>query len=284
MGFGQLESEIIDSITGEKIPYVNIWIENESIGTTSNEEGAFSLDITNGEFLILSCLGYETKRVEISNVPTSILLHPKVTELEAVSLSKAIKQKEITIGKFKDTDVQFYYATLDKPEIKARFFPFDSSYVETPYLKTLKFRTYSSIRNAKFNIRLYAVGENGEPTHPIYENNIIGITKKGAKNIELDVSDLNILFPKNGLFVSYEWLIIKENEFTTTFPITDSKERIKQTVYEPKVGLIASETNENGWKYVNGKWQKVEIFSKGSAPESYVNKFGLLAIEMSLTN
>jgi len=283
--FCQLKSVIIDSETKAVIPYVNIWIENENVGTTSNEKGEFSIDITNGKFLILSSLGYEKKRIEISSISERIILNPKITELNEVIISSTKEQEETVIGKFNDSDVGYYYGSFDKPEIKARYFPFDSSYLKTPYLNRLKFRIYSKIRNAKFNVRLYSIGENGEPKNPIYEKNIIGIVKKGTKNIELDLSELDIMFPENGVFVSYEWLIIPENEFKTSFPIKDSKKRIEKIMYEPTVGFLPSETDENSWTYKNGKWEKVKAFdTKTNHPKEYINKFGLLAIEMTLTN
>tara|TARA_R110002096_G_scaffold63_1_gene192 strand:- start:2378 stop:3277 length:900 start_codon:yes stop_codon:yes gene_type:complete len=283
--FCQLKSVIIDSETKAGIPYVNIWVENENAGTTSNEKGEFSIDITSGKFLILSSLGYEKKRIEISSISERIVLNPKITELNEVTISSTKEQAETVIGKFNDLDVGYYYGSFDKPEIKARYFPFDSSYAETPYLKKIKFRIYSNIRNAKFNIRFYSIGENGEPKNPIYEKNIIAIVKKGTKNTELDLSELDIIFPEDGIFISYEWLIIPENEFKVSFPIKDSKKRVEKIMYEPKVGFLPSETDENSWTYKNGKWEKVKAFDeKSNSPERYINKFGLLAIEMTLMN
>ncbi len=283
--FSQTKGVIYNSETKEKVPYVNIWIENENIGTTSNENGEFTLDISRGDFLILSSLGYENKRIEISKISNTISLIPKITELQEIIINSTKQRKELVIGKFNDSEVGYYYASLDKPEIKARFFPFDSIYSKTPYLQKLKFRIYSNIRNAKFNVRLYSIGKNEEPKNPLYEKNIIGTVKKGTKNIELDLSDLDITFPESGLFVSYEWLIIKENEFKTSFPIKDSKEREEKIMYEPKVGFLPSEKDDNSWTYKNGKWQKVIAFDeKTNHPKKYINKFGLLAIEMTLTN
>lgn len=283
--FCQLKAVIVDSETTEKIPFVNIWIEYENVGTTSNEKGEFSIDTSNGKFLILSSLGYENKRIEISKIFNTISLNPKITELQEVIINSTKQRKELVIGKFNDSEVGYYYASLDKPEIKARFFPFEPNYSETPNLKKLKFRVYSDIRNAKFNVRLYSIGENGEPKNPLYEKNIIGTVKKGTKNIEIDLSNLDITFPESGLFVSYEWLIIKENEFKASFLIKDSKNREEKIIYEPKVGFLPSENDNNSWTYKNGKWQKVIAFDeKTNHPKKYVNKFGLLAIEMTLTN
>lgn len=283
--FSQIEAVIFDKETKEKISYVNIWIENENIGTTSNENGAFFIDNSKGEILVLSSLGYETMKINLKEVPSKIFLIPKSYELDEVIVSTKKENKEKIIGAFQDAEIGFYYATEKKPEIKARLFPFDSSYSKTPYFKKIKLRTYSNIRNAKFNVRLYSIGESGEPKNPIYEKNIIGIVKKGTKNIELDLSDLNITFPKDGIFISYEWLIIPENEFKTSIPIKDSNKKIEKTFYEPKVGFLPSEKDENSWTYKGGKWEKVKAFDwKSNSPERYINKFALLAIELTLTN
>ncbi len=285
LSFCQLKSVIINSETKEKIPYVNIWVENENVGTTSNENGEFFLNVDKSQILILSSLGYELKKIAVSKISDKIFLNPKITELDEVIIDSKKEQKEITIGKFNDSDVGYYYGSFNKPEIKARFFPFDSNYTNTPYLKKLKFRIYSNKRNAKFNVRFYSIGENGEPKNPIYEKNIIGVVKKGTKNIELDLSELDIIFPEEGVFVSYEWLIIPENEFITSFPVKDSKKRVEKILYEPNVGFLPSEKDENSWTYIDGKWEKVKAFdTKTNHPKEYINKFGLLAIEITLTN
>ena len=41
----QIKGVVKDSLTGNPIPYVNIWVENKNIGTTSEENGSFSIDL-----------------------------------------------------------------------------------------------------------------------------------------------------------------------------------------------------------------------------------------------
>ncbi|WP_435314404.1 carboxypeptidase-like regulatory domain-containing protein [Cellulophaga fucicola] len=281
--FSQIKAVIFDKETKEKISYVNIWIENENIGTTSNENGAFLIDNSKGEILILSSLGYETMKINLKEVPSKIFLIPKSYELDEVIVSTKKENKEKIIGAFQDSEIGFYYATEKNPEIKARLFNYDTSYSETPYLKSIKFRVYSDIKKAKFNIRFYSVGDNGQPNKPIYAKNTIGTSKKGTKNLEIDLSDLNIYFPDNGLFVSYEWLIIEENEFKTSIPIKNSNKKIEKTFYEPKVGLLPVTKNTSSWLYKNGKWEKADKF-KGNSPKPYLDNYGILAIELTLTN
>ena len=55
----QIRGVVKDSLTGTPIPYVSIWVENETIGTTSEEDGTFSLNTTPNKVLIFSALGYE---------------------------------------------------------------------------------------------------------------------------------------------------------------------------------------------------------------------------------
>ena len=52
---GQSMQTVKDSLTNEHIPYVNIWVENEMVGTTTNEKGEFSLsNKPNGKWRLLS--------------------------------------------------------------------------------------------------------------------------------------------------------------------------------------------------------------------------------------
>ena len=39
----QIKGVVKDSITGKPIPFANIWVENENIGTTSKEDGTFEI-------------------------------------------------------------------------------------------------------------------------------------------------------------------------------------------------------------------------------------------------
>jgi hypothetical protein len=40
----QIRGLVKDSISGEPIPFVNIWVENETVGTTSEADGSFFLE------------------------------------------------------------------------------------------------------------------------------------------------------------------------------------------------------------------------------------------------
>jgi len=227
LGFSQLKSVIIDSKTKEGIPYVNIWVENENIGTTSNEKGEFELNIEKPKIILFSAIGYKTKRISSDLIKNRIELKPFVTELDEVIIKPKMLTKELTIGEFKKSKINFYFSCGTKPWIAARYFRYDKKYTETPFLNKISVLTNSRVKDSKFNIRLYTINSKGEPDNYIYDKNIIGIAKKGKKVTEIDVSKLNIKFPKNGFFIAIEWLIIENNKYKYNYTMQGSKKKYK---------------------------------------------------------
>jgi hypothetical protein len=130
---------------------------------------------------------------------------------------------------------------------------------------------------------LYHVDDNGEPERFVYDKNIIGIAKKGNQLTEIDLSEFTIEFPERGFFVAIEWLIVDENKFEYTATMQGSKKELNRISYEPAIGTIPSETDQNSWIFSGGDWKKVWI--NGSEVSSrYNEKYSLLAIELTLIN
>lgn len=283
LGFGQLKAVIVNSETKEKISYVNIWIENEDIGTTSNEKGAFELKINSSKIILFSAIGFETKRINSDSIKNILELKPIVTELDEVIIKSKKLTQELIIGKFKKTKINYYFSSGIKPWIIARFFDYDKDYDKTPFLKKISILTNSDVKDSKFSIRLYSVNENGAPENYIYDKNIIGIAKKGKKTTEIDISKLNIEFPENGFFIAIEWLIIENNKYEYKYTIEGSRKKFEGISYEPAIGTIPAETDENSWVFNQGKWRKVWKNSELHL-KKYKDKFGLVAIELTLTN
>ncbi len=281
--FSQIKAVIIDNKTDEKIPFVNIWIENENIGTTSNEQGGFEInDIVGNKLLIFSAIGYSTKKINSDSIKSVIKLEQQITELKEVVVSNKTVSKELTIGSFDKKTINNFFSCGTKPWIAARYFGHNEKYENTRFLKTISFLTRSDVRDSEFNIRLYSVNENGKPENYIYNKNILGIARKGEKMTEVDVSNLNIEFPKEGFFIAVEWLIIEKNKHEHEYYQEGSKEKLYGVNYEPSVGTYISETDQNSWIFIQGNWRKVWK-SKGSTEKENDN-YSLLAIELILSN
>jgi len=91
-----LFSQVIGTVTDtgdQLLPYVNIYTEDGLKGTTTNEEGAYELKLTQpGNYtLIFQFLGYESlrKQVKIESFPykLDVKLTPEITNLEEVTVN-----------------------------------------------------------------------------------------------------------------------------------------------------------------------------------------------------
>lgn len=95
-----LHGEIKDSLKIVPVEYVNIGLFEQNIGTVSNENGKFSLDVPMdylNDSLTFSRIGYTTKKICINDLLLEsvdlIQLVPKLTELKEVE----IKTKKIIL-------------------------------------------------------------------------------------------------------------------------------------------------------------------------------------------
>jgi len=282
--FSQTKGIVIDNTTNRGIPYINIWIENENIGATSNEKGEFILKANEtSKIVIFSGIGYETKRLEIKDLTEKVLLKPIVTELEEVEVYTKKGTKELSIDKFKKRKLNSSFATNGTPWMVAKYFPYKKEYEDIPFFKTFKVLTGSRIKNTKFNIRLYTKSEDGKPDEYLYDKNIFATAKKGRKYTEIDVSKLNIQFPKGGFFIVMEWLIIESNKYEYTYTMKGSKKKYKGVSYEPTFGTIPVDNPDNSWIFRKGKWEKVWK-NHNKKLKFYKGKYNQIAIELILSN
>lgn len=56
----QIKGVVKDSISGKQIPFVSVWSENQNIGTTSEDDGTFTINTDEtSKRLVFSALGFE---------------------------------------------------------------------------------------------------------------------------------------------------------------------------------------------------------------------------------
>ena len=83
-------AKLVDSKTGQGIPYATIQFDTNS-GIITNEEGLFSLRLDaipmNQDSLYISCMGYEKLAISIQRISDSIIkISPKAIDLDEVFL------------------------------------------------------------------------------------------------------------------------------------------------------------------------------------------------------
>ncbi len=248
----QINGVVKDSLTGKPIPYVNIWVENENIGSTSEENGTFFINTTAiGKRLIFSTLGYEKKIINAS-ATSEVNLKLTAYSLNEVVISKGIGTKSIEIGKAKN---EMYQAFDNGPKIDTKYFPYKTSYKKTKYLKQVTIYTDSRIENAIIKIHFYEANANGFPGEELLEKDFVVNVKKGTRINRFDLKEFNLKFPQTGVFVGFEKLMIENNKTEKT--ITDSNTNISQTqkTYFPFV-LYNFVEREFSYTFSGGKWNR----------------------------
>ncbi|RRB07169.1 DUF5686 and carboxypeptidase-like regulatory domain-containing protein [Larkinella rosea] len=86
----KISGRITDAGTGEGIPFANVALKGKTVGTTSDENGKYTLTSTQtGDSLLFSSLGYQTRAYPINPVASQTI--------DAVLASTATKLQEVKI-------------------------------------------------------------------------------------------------------------------------------------------------------------------------------------------
>lgn len=142
-----ITGKVLNGQTNEPLPFANIFVTDKNIGTTTNENGLFKLELPfdNGEILF-SYIGFKTEIIDISelNPKKSIMVYlfQKDMFLQEVSVYAGVKSKENEI------EVSALSLQSDKIEKISSAMP--------DVLRALQFLPGISINNefsAEFNVR-----------------------------------------------------------------------------------------------------------------------------------
>ena len=275
--FAQIKGVVKDSLTGKPISYANIWVENENIGVSSEEDGTFSINTTKTKNLVVSALGYEKKLVKAISA-SEVNLNPKTVQLDEVVITKKLETKIIEIGKSK---TPIYQAFDNGPRIDVKFFPYYPKYKSTRNIRQVTVETDSKVDDATIKIHFYNVDGNGFPGEELLTKDFVTTVKKGVTKNIFSISDFNLRIPKKGLFVGFEKLIIEKNKVETTVTDYNSNTTSVKKSYFPLV-LYNFEERDFIFSFSGGKWNKdMRYDSKGLPIKMMVYE---PAINLILTN
>jgi len=246
----QIKGVVVDQL-GKPVSYVNIWVENENISTTSEENGEFTLNVTSDKNLIFSSLGYEKQIIKASEAQ-KVTLNELGFKLDEVVISKRFETREVEIGKVKNETFQ---AFENAPRIDAKYFPYFSKYKKTRYIKQVTVYTDSQIDNATFKIHFYAANLDGSPGEELLNKDYIVAVRKGVLKHKYNVTDFNLKMPKSGIFVGFEKLIIDRNKAERSINDSNTSAISTQKIYYPFV-LYNFVEKEFVYIFSGGKWIK----------------------------
>lgn len=255
--FSQIKGKVIDEFN-QPVPYVNIWVQGENIATTSEENGEFIIHTTPDKSLLFSSLGFE-KKVVSAKEASIVKLEPTSYQLNEIAITKRRRNRRLEIGQIENTTLQ---AFDNGPRIDVKFFPYYKSYTKTKYLSKIALLTDCKIENASVKIRIYKADANGFPAEELLDKNLIVTVKKGIQTTWVNISENNIEFPTQGVFIGVEKLMIEKN-------------RTEKGV-APNV-LYSFVERESMFTYSGGIWNKktTEIIknqtSRPKVPEPAIN-------------
>lgn len=272
--FAQIKGKVVDE-NNQPIPYVNIGVQNEALGTSSNEDGSFYLPLKEIKNLVFSALGYE-KRIIKSNEVEIVKLKSTVFTLNEVVVLDKKQTNTIEIGISKGIAQAFE----NGPKMDARFFPYTAKVKKNRYIKQVSLFTENSLENATVKVHFYASDSVGMPGKELVEKDILIQVKKGSRRTYFDISKYNITFPKKGLFVAIERLFIEKNKFTKDLPTPEEGKTKKYTVYYPLL-FYNYTVKDFYFTFYGGSWHKE---SKKTNDPSIENRVFEPAITLILTN
>ena len=246
----QTKGVVVDE-SGKPIPYVNIWVENENIGTTSEENGAFSIPASANKNLIFSILGFE-KRVIKASEASNVIMKAVSFQLDEVVVARHFETKKIEIGQINNSVLE---AFDNGPRIDVKLFPYEAAYKKTKFIKKVSILTDSRIDNATVKIHFYKADANGFPGEELLTRDYIVTIQKGVVRNGFDLTDLNLKMPKTGLFIGFEKLLISKNKLEKTIVNSNTQKTSIQVIYYPLV-LYNYIERDYLFTFSGGKWSR----------------------------
>lgn len=213
--FGQfvLKGKVIDSSTGDPVPYASVTI-GYSQGTACNSHGIFILKangVSTNDTLIFSSIGFNSTAIIVKDFLASKIKTVKITP-------KNYQITEVTVTGEKIKKGKLYGITKKRSNSTFSIFGLGvivAQYIENPHqykgkIKSIRF--YNTGRhydpNFKFRLHLYSVDSSklipGKELLP--ENVIVNVPSAEEGWISIDVLKYNINFSKNGIFAAIEYL------------------------------------------------------------------------------
>ena len=214
----RLHGIVLDSITKSPVPYSLIVTNNGNLGTITDGKGEFELNIPDSlksGYLYISCIGYDTTtvRLKASSDPTqkTFLITRKSILLPAVNIAGNTGSKVCSDSWGAKSNHSFGgYPCVAGDEV-AVFIA--NSKQDSGIISTLKFFiTDEGFPTTRFRAKLYRVNpKNNAPGELMNDQDFILSAKKGNEWAVIDISKYDIPIPKEGFFVSMEWLPDSKN-------------------------------------------------------------------------
>lgn len=212
LGQKTLVGQVVDASTQDPLPFVNIGLVDKNIGTVTDEEGYFQLEVDPLKYgkanLRFSMIGYESKTFLLEEYLQNELIVVPLAE-EATALEEVVITTKRTNFQTKllgnKTTSKFIYASFTTNKLGNEM-GFVVRQRKRPMI--LKKFNISLVENdygpIRFRLNFYSV-QNGLPTTTLLKENIIIETDITSGIVTKDLTPYEIVIDE-GFFVAIEWI------------------------------------------------------------------------------
>jgi hypothetical protein len=208
-----LTGKVVDSRTREPLPYVNIGLFDKNIGTLSDPDGSFELEVPpslSRDSVVFSSIGFDRRRVGIAELraltPAAIQLRRSVTFLpEVVVTERKVTPRRARLGWMGGKDGILPFDTIQGGGAVALL-------VKSPGLacriEKIQVRLmYSSKDTTKFRLHFYAFDSLRQiPSRELLSKEIMIKDRKRFGWLRLDLSDYDIVLTEKYFLIGFEWI------------------------------------------------------------------------------
>ena len=261
-----LIGSIINAESNDFIQYVNIGIENKSIGTVSNSKGAFKLELSDkiakNDTVVFSHIGYNSKKVAVSALiekNITIKLMPNSNNLNEV-IVEFTKPKSKRFGRTSKglSLMHFNFYTAHEKTVDDRLskeIGIEFKLKKDCKIENFNFNiTQNDFKSLKFRLNFYKV-ENGLPTELLNEKDIIFEIKDNFRGwYTLDLIPFDVFLDKENedVAATIQWVeSVKTNEKSKYVSISTAISATETSFYREKAMDVWSKSNQGLSFYFN---------------------------------
>jgi hypothetical protein len=254
------ENTISKTVTvknNKPIAYAKVFFEDKPYFKNTDKKGKLKLE--KGEKVSkISAAGFEDL-FPVSNQKEFILKSKEdIERTSPVSKNKL----RITIGKADKSSVNYMMGD-NQLFSKAEYIPYKADYPEISFIKSITFLSSSLNGKTRPIILRFYKNDNGKPGAPYGNPGYVVNCKPGKTINKVDVSENGLIFPKEGLFLGFEWVNISFNVVNTQKVVSidgktlsAEKRRSLNGMLEPDIALEKTDGENNDWSLFSNGWVK----------------------------
>ena len=249
-----INGKIISKENNEPIPFARIGIENENFGAIADENGNYSIDLTNidrNKNLTVQIGGFINFSQSIQNFIDgnhTISLNEKVVEIQEVVLNPKKYYEKNWGTNAKTKKVQFGFNPARSKEDKSKEFGVDFNNNKNIKLQKINLNIVDlkTDKPLLINFNIYSKKDGLPDISLLNENLTIELTKDKIKDgtFSFDVSDKNVWINKQDFFVTMQvmngfdgWIYLSGAMFKNVYYRNFYGPWLKKTIAQPALNI-----------------------------------------------